>query len=142
MKENNTNFAHNEENRERTDTDMPSTVEIGREGERMARQLLERKGYQILEQNWHWHHYELDIVARQGDELVIVEVKTRGVDFLVDPEESIDQGKIRRTVAAADAYVRKIGSELPVRFDLVFVTIAKENCEIEHIEDAFMAPCL
>ena len=81
-------------------------------------------------------------MARQGDELVIVEVKTRGVDFLVDPEESIDQGKIRRTVAAADAYVRKMGSELPVRFDLVFVTIAKENCEIEHIEDAFMAPCL
>ena len=75
---------------------MPSTVEIGREGERLARQLLERKGYQILEQNWHWHHYELDLVARQGDELVIVEVKTRGVDFLVDPEESIDQGKIRR----------------------------------------------
>ena len=54
MKENNTNFAHNEENWERTDTGMPSTVEIGREGERMARQLLERKGYQILEQNWHW----------------------------------------------------------------------------------------
>ena len=69
---------------------MPTSVEIGREGERVARQFLEQKGYLILEQNWHWHHYELDLVARQGDELVIVEVKTRGVDFLVDPEEAVD----------------------------------------------------
>ena len=120
---------------------MPTSVEIGREGDRVARPFLEQKGYLILEQNWHWHHYELDLVARQGDELVIVEVKTRGVDFLVDPEEAVDQGKIRRTVAAADAYVRYMNSDLPVRFDLVFVTQTKEHTEVEHIEDAFMAPC-
>ena len=120
---------------------MSTTTEIGREGERIARHHLEQKGYRILEQNWHWHHYELDLVARQGDELVIVEVKTRGVDFLVDPEEAIDNGKIRRTVAAADAYVRRNDLDLPVRFDLVFVTMSKEQVEVEHIEDAFMAPC-
>ena len=120
---------------------MPTAFEIGREGERVARQFLGQKGYLILEQNWHWHHYELDLVARQGDELVIVEVKTRGVDFLVDPEEAVDQGKIRRTVAAADAYVRYTDGDLPVRFDLVFVTLTKGHSEVEHIEDAFMAPC-
>ena len=53
----------------------------------------------------------------------------------------MDQGKIRRTVAAADAYVRYMNSDLPVRFDLVFVTLTKEHTEVEHIEDAFMAPC-
>ena len=58
-----------------------------------------------------------------------------------DPEEAVDQGKIRRTVAAADAYVRYMNSDLPVRFDLVFVTLTKEHTEVEHIEDAFMAPC-
>ena len=120
---------------------MPTAFEIGREGERVARQFLEQKGYLILEQNWHWHHYELDLVARQGDELEIVEVKTRGVDFLVDPEEAVDQGKIRRTVAAADAYVRYTDGDLPVRFDLVFVTLTKGHSEVEHIVDAFMAPC-
>lgn len=120
---------------------MSTAFEIGREGERIARQFLEQNGYLVLEQNWHWHHYELDLVARQGEELVIVEVKTRGVDFLVDPEEAVDQGKIRRTVAAADAYVRYTDSDLPVRFDLVFVTLTKGHSEVEHIADAFMAPC-
>lgn len=120
---------------------MPTTTEIGRTGEQIARSYLERKAYRILEQNWHWHHYELDIVALYEQELVIVEVKTRGADFLVDPEESINQGKIRRTVAAADAYVRMKNIVLPVRFDLVFVTVRKERAQVEHIEDAFMAPC-
>lgn len=115
---------------------------MGRRGERMARQYLERKGYLILEQNWHWHHFELDIVAQQGEELVIVEVKTRGLDFLVDPEEAIDEGKIRRTVTAADAYVRMMDCDLPVRFDLVFVMMDEEESTVEHIEDAFMAPCV
>ena len=115
---------------------MPTSVEIGREGERVARQFLEQKGYLILEQNWHWHHYELDIVATYGDELVIVEVKTRSENFLVDPEEAIDKGKIRRLVAAADAYARLYNWEGPVRFDIG----SAEHYQLEHLEDAFYPP--
>ena len=48
--------------------------ETGKEGEAMARTYLEKRGYHIRHTNWHYHHFELDIVAVQGDELVVVEV--------------------------------------------------------------------
>ena len=94
--------------------------EKGKEGEEIARAFLVQQGYTILSANWHWHHYELDIVAAYGEELVIVEVKTRSDNYLVDPEEAIDKGKIRRLVAAADAYARLYNWEGPVRFDIIF----------------------
>ena len=40
--------------------------------------------------NWHWHHYELDIIAVKEDELIVVEVKTRSEDFLLSPEDAVE----------------------------------------------------
>ncbi len=115
--------------------------DIGKEGESVARSYLEKKGYHILNTNWHYHHYELDIVAVDGDCLVIVEVKTRSEDYLLSPEEAVDQKKIKRTVAAADAYVRYNNITLPVRFDIITILKVKEQYDVqEHIEDAFYAP--
>lgn len=114
--------------------------EKGKEGEGIARAFLVQQGYTILSANWHWHHYELDIVATYGDELVIVEVKTRSENFLVDPEEAIDKGKIRRLVAAADAYARLYNWEGPVRFDIIFLIGSAEHYQLEHLEDAFYPP--
>ena len=115
--------------------------DIGKNGESTARSYLEKKGYQILKVNWHFHHYELDIVAVDGEDLVVVEVKTRSEDFLIPPEEAVDLKKIKRTVAAADAYVRLFNISLPVRFDIITVLKKNDNYSIqEHIEDAFYAP--
>lgn len=119
---------------------MAARNEIGKEGEAIARKYLTDRGYLIRHFNWHWHHYELDIVAVKEEELVVVEVKTRAADYLVDPEKAVDRGKIRRTVAAADAYVRLYNLSLPVRFDVMFLVGAKGQYQIEHIEDAFYAP--
>jgi putative endonuclease len=112
----------------------------GKEGEEEARNFLIKQEYVIYHTNWHWSHYEIDIIAAQADELVIVEVKTRSRDYLLSPEESIDQGKIRRLVAAADAYVRRFRLDMPVRFDIITLTQGENGYEIEHIEDAFYAP--
>lgn len=120
---------------------MATRNEIGRAGEAAARRCLEAKGYRILQQNWHWHHYELDIVAATAEELVFVEVKTRGEAPLVDPEEAIDPGKIRRIVAAADAYMQRFPQPLPARFDVVLVSGQPGAFRIDHLEDAFYAPC-
>ena len=114
--------------------------EKGKEGEEVARTFLVQQGYTILRSNWHWHHYELDIVAAYGDELVIVEVKTRGDDYWVDPEEAVDLAKIRRLVAAADAYARLYNWEGPVRFDVIFLIGSAGHYQIEHLEDAFYPP--
>ena len=120
---------------------MAERNDIGKEGEAIARKHLEKQGYVILHSNWHWHHYELDIVAALPDELVVVEVKTRADDYLVDPEDSIDEAKIRRIVKAADAYANLFTIELPIRFDVIFLIGQQGQYRLEHIEDAFYAPC-
>lgn len=115
--------------------------ETGKEGEDLARSFLQRRGYQICHTNWRWHHYELDIVACIENELVVVEVKTRSADYLISPEEAVDSGKIRRIVAAADAYIRFFNIEYPVRFDIITLIKQDNQYKIEHLEDAFFAPC-
>lgn len=112
----------------------------GREGEHAAKEFLLKKGYEILDTNWHFHHYELDIVAIDMDWLVVVEVKTRAVDHLLSPEDAVDRKKIRRTVSAADAYMRYSGLEMPVRFDIISVIKRSSGYTVEHYEDAFLAP--
>ncbi|MDR1557003.1 MAG: YraN family protein [Tannerellaceae bacterium] len=112
----------------------------GKEGEEEARSFLIEQGYVIYHVNWRWKHYEIDIIAADDEELVVVEVKTRSADYLVSPEESIDRGKIRRLVAAADVYVRRFRLDKPVRFDIITLIKNENGYETEHIENAFYAP--
>lgn len=113
---------------------------LGKDGEAVAREYLIRQGYTVMHTNWHWHHYELDIVAMKDDEVVVVEVKTRSDDFLISPEEAVDNKKIKRIVAAADAYVRYFNLDHPVRFDIITLIKSKAGYKIEHLDDAFYAP--
>ena len=120
---------------------MAERNETGKQGESVARQYLEENGYNMLETNWRFHHYELDIVATDGKELVIVEVKTRSDNYLIAPEHSVNKGKIRRIVTASDAYARMKRIDLPVRFDLICLIKKGDSYTVEnHIEDAFFAP--
>ena len=100
---------------------MARQNDMGREGESEARAYLVKHGYNVLHTNWHWHHYELDIIAVKEDELIVVEVKTRSEDFLLSPEDAVDTKKIR--------------------FDIVTLIKKETGFLIDHIEDAFYAPC-
>ena len=114
---------------------------VGREGEEAARQYLEGLGYRVLHINWRYGHYELDIVARLPDLLVVVEVKTRDQRRIMEPEDAVDKAKIRRTVAAADAYVQTFDIDLPIQFDILSLIKRSDGTyHVEHIEDAFYAP--
>lgn len=120
---------------------MAERNDTGREGEEAARAFLIRKGYGIRHTNWRWHHFELDIVAVDGDTLVVVEVKTRTGDFLISPEDAVDRKKRRRIAAAADVYVRRFDISLPVRFDIItLINNGSQGYVIDHFEDAFFAP--
>ncbi|MDR1356396.1 MAG: YraN family protein [Tannerellaceae bacterium] len=112
----------------------------GREGEDNARKYLIDRGYTIVHSNWRWRRYEIDIIASKGDELVVVEVKTRSGNCLRAPEDAVDSAKIRRTVAAADSYVRSSELDMPVRFDIITLVKYGGRYETEHIKDAFYAP--
>ncbi len=110
---------------------------IGKKGEEIARQHLIMQGYEILETNWYFHHYELDIIARDGDELVIVEVKARTSSSYEHPSEAVTNRKIRFLVNAAEAYIQQHDSNLDTRFDVISIVFFGDNFNLEHIKDAF-----
>lgn len=120
---------------------MADKNETGKTGEAAACSYLKINGYTILHTNWRYRRYELDIVASNGEELVVIEVKTRSESYLIYPEESVNRTKIKHIVSATDVYVRRYNIEQPVRFDIICMIREKDSYTIErHIEDAFYAP--
>ena len=113
---------------------------LGKDGENKAVEYLIRHGYTILHRNWRSGKKELDIIARTDSELIVIEVKTRRNTEFETPEDAVNAMKIRRIVAATDAYLRKFGLDIPVRFDIITVVGSKENFVIEHIMEAFYPP--
>lgn len=115
--------------------------ELGMRGESIAREYLLSKGYQVLDQNWRWRRKEIDIVARQGAEIVVVEVKTRYENFSAEPYESVTLKKIRNIVEVADHWLKFTRTDLECRFDVISITVKKDGSHaLEHFTDAFTAP--
>lgn len=114
-----------------------NTRELGEKAEALARTHIKKLGYEILANNWYHGHLELDIVARDGDELVIVEVKSRSGLRYEHPSEAVTNTKIKRIVEAADAYIIEHDIELDTRFDVITVIFVDQKFELEHFKDAF-----
>jgi putative endonuclease len=116
---------------------MAQHNETGIRGEQLAREFLLKKNYQILETNWRHEKEEVDIIAMDGKELVIVEVKTRSTDYFGDPEEAVDTPKEQRLIAAAEAYLEENDLDVEVRYDIISIILKNTHPEIRHIQDAF-----
>ena len=113
---------------------------LGKEGELAAVAYLEKNGYRILHTNWQRGRLELDIIASTEDEIVFIEVKTRSVGTIINPEEAVTNQKIRHMIIAADAYIKCFDIDLSPRFDIISVIGSPPDFEIDHIEDAFYPP--
>ena len=113
--------------------------ELGRFGERLARDTLKKSGYRILETNFRCRRGEIDIVAKQKDCLVFVEVRTKSNLDFGSPEESITAIKKQRLVSSALTYI-DTHQDIPSlwRIDVVAIEINIEGKpeRIEIIEDA------
>ncbi len=112
--------------------------ELGKKGEQLAVQHLQKKGYAILATNWRYLKAEIDIIAQKEHTLAIVEVKTRSSDTISAPEDAINQKKIKLLVNAADAYVIENELDVDVRFDIVAILKKGNAFSIEHTEEAFL----
>ena len=119
---------------------MAKHNQLGQAGEQAAVDFLVAKGYHILHRNWRVRHLELDIVASDGKEVAIIEVKTRSNTLFFQPEEAVNRLKIHRVVAAANCYVKYFQPTLPLRFDIISVVGDKPPFHIEHIQNAFYPP--
>jgi len=112
--------------------------ELGKVGEELAAQFLTNKGYEILEKNWRNKHKEIDIIAKDGNELVIVEVKTRQSDEHGEPDLAVTYQKQTRLIYAANAYIFSHNLDINTRFDIISIVFDDGKPVIEHIEDAFL----
>jgi putative endonuclease len=86
-------------------SEQVSSAETGRQGEAIAVQSLRAHGYQIIDQNWRCQIGEIDVVAREGEEWVFVEVKTRHGTGYGSPEEAVTSGKQSRLLQVGAAYL-------------------------------------
>ena len=117
---------------------MATHNELGVLGERLAVNLLQKKGYTILERNWRYLKAEIDILAIKEGVLVVVEVKTRSTDVFGDPQNFISSKKIKLLVMAANQYVVARNLNHEVRFDVVAVLLQKNKKKLLHLENAFL----
>lgn len=117
---------------------MAKHNELGKLGEDLAASYLVRKGYEILDRNWHNIHKEIDIIAMDGNELVIVEVKTRNTDEYGEPDIAVTRMKQLKLISAANAYIFKNQLDVNTRFDVVSIVFCEGKPIINHIEDAFL----
>ena len=116
-------------------------LELGERGEDAAVRFLRRNGYKILVRRFKSHAGEIDIIARQKDCLVFIEVKTRQTEQYGAPSEAVDKKKQRHMVRTAVDYLRLVDkTRLKFRFDIVEVLLredAQKPDDIRIIQNAF-----
>jgi putative endonuclease len=110
---------------------------LGSEGEDMAVRYLKDRGFKILHRNYKTPLGEADIIARDNEATVFVEVKTRSSDRFGEPFEAVDIRKQERLKRIALWYQKKEGGETQVRFDVVSIRNTVDGNVIEHIREAF-----
>ena len=109
----------------------------GAAGEALAAVFLQKKGYLILERNWRYKKFEVDLIARKDNLLVIIEVKTRKNGNFGEPEIFVTRKKQSFLIAAAHHYLIASDLTLEVRFDVVAVLGLHETESVKHLEGAF-----
>jgi putative endonuclease len=113
-------------------------AELGRAGEKAAADLLRKRGYEVVGAGFLARRGELDLVCRRGNELVVVEVKTRTDDAFGTPLEAVGSRKRRAMMAAAAEYRALAGWRGPIRYVVVGLTVKAEGgFSAELIEDPF-----
>ncbi len=110
---------------------------LGTLGENKAVEYLISKGFTIRHKNWRYQRAEIDIIAQKADLLIAVEVKTRSSAHFGNPQDFVNQKKIRLLVHAFDQYIIANDLDVKARFDIIAVLLSRSETKIEHLEDAF-----
>lgn len=120
------------------------TKQLGNQGEKIAEEYLKKQGYKILDKNFRYRRYgEIDIVAKKGEDIVFVEVKSRletNSDSPYNPEDNITYFKQKQLIKLAKLYLAKNPSlnDLPWQIDVIAIEINPNTSEthLRHIEQA------
>ncbi len=109
---------------------------IGFEGENIACNYLEKEGCEILDRNFICNFGEIDIVARDKNEIVFIEVKTRTNNKYGRPWEAVDTYKLNHIIKTAKYYIYRNNMEKEyIRFDIIEIFIGKKHTKINQIKN-------
>jgi len=115
---------------------------LGKAGEILAKEHLEEKGFQVLFRNYKTRYGEIDLIAKDGDYLVFIEVRTKTHTLFGHPLETVNHKKQEKIIRMARMFLaeHEVSQTIPCRFDVVGVISAKGGSpEIIHIMNAFQA---
>jgi len=114
---------------------MSDKIRTGNKGEDLAADFLLKKGYEIVARNYRYKHAEIDLIAKQNNVLVFVEVKTRSSTSFGEPEAFVDTKKAAKIFEGAEQYTYENNWNGNIRFDIISVNLG-DGTEIVHFEDA------
>ena len=119
---------------------MAEHNDFGNLAEDLAADYLTQKNFKILVRNFRYQKAEIDIVTEFEDLIVVVEVKARSYDTLIEPQEAVTKKKIKSIVLCTDFFMRERNLDKEVRFDIITVLPDQSGkLQINHIEDAFQS---
>ena len=105
----------------------------------MAEEYLRRKGFEILKRNYRYGHKEIDLIAKDGDTIVFVEVKAGRSKSFGAPHERVTLRKQKNLIDAANDFIQKEKTtDCDYRFDVLAITYQRGREDIDHIRGAFM----
>ena len=116
---------------------MESTKNKGDKGEEIACTFLIENGYTLLDRNWHFGKYEVDIIAENKECIIFVEVKFRSGNYFGEPEIFVSQKQKSNLIRVANFYIDRKNVLKEARFDIIAIVKSNDNFSINHIEDAF-----
>ena len=104
---------------------MVAHIDFGKKGEELAAEWLTGKGYEILQRNWRYGRYEVDIIARYEDVCHFIEVKAGRAGIYGQPEERVSKNKMRNMMRAATAWLYEFPGHKKVQYDVLAITFRK-----------------
>ena len=112
-----------------------SKQELGKAGEDVSCIYLEQIGYRIIERNFHCRQGEIDIIAKDRDEYVFIEVKTRSNIFFGRPKEAVNRPKQKHIYQSTRFYLYLHGlNNVFVRFDVIEVYFLNNRYKLKHLK--------
>lgn len=117
---------------------MARHLSIGRLGEKLAKEFLEKRKFTILHQNWKHQHWEIDIIATRGEVLHFVEVKTRKSLRFGYPESDVTRKKLHYIIKAAEEFQFQNPEWRRIQFDVLSIILHDNDEEYFFIEDVYV----
>ena len=109
---------------------------LGKQGEAQAVNYLQNNGYIILDKRWKHKRFEIDIIAKNHNTLIFLEVKTRR-NPIISINDIVSNAQKDRIINAAHHYILSNEIDLNIRFDLIYIDYTQKTFNLKHFKEFF-----